>query len=344
MLSLDLPPLIMVDHTVDPKKSTSQHQFSRDSCICYLRALVSKQTDFMPIPTFLSTVQDNAFITPRLRTQYVDWFYDENEKMGFDCETPAIAINYLERYLSIKRVNKQELLIAMYASFLLAIRVHESVLVAMSSANSNEPSMDHVKMMEADILQAISWRVHPVTSYCIARNVLALLPFCKEPLSHQRQEDVEILLYFTVGQYDLLHETPATLALAAILAATLYSSLPTQSVWDLIRDIGSCIDCDHVNASSKELLKILTLYDEPAAECLSERENTESPTGVEDIFFDGEHAVTQPHPMSMMPEDLANCRSVPISEKRRGENGRTTVSAKKPRGYTSPFESHTLCM
>ncbi len=285
----------------------------------------------MPNSTFLSTVQDNAFITVQLRSQYVDWFYDENEKMGFDCETSNIALNYLERYLSIKKVNKQELLAAIYACFSLASRVHESALVVLSSTHSSEPSMDTLKLMEADILHAISWRVHPVTSYCIARNVLALLPVCRECLSHQRQEDVEMLLCIAAGQYELVHETPVMLALAAVLAATMYSSLITQPIWDLIRDVGLRIDCDRLNESSNEMLKLLKLYDEPA-----ERVNTESPTGVQDIHFDGQHAPPQPYPM--VPKGSDDCYSAPFSEKRQRDHGLTTVSAKKPRledGYTN---------
>ncbi len=223
--------------------------------------------------------------------------------MGFDCETANIGLNYLERYLSIEKVDKEKLRVAMYACFSLAACVHENVRVGMSSTTRSVPSVYAVKRMEAYILKLISWRVHPVTSHCIARNVLALLPACKESLSHQRQEDVEMLLCAAAGQYNLVHETPAMLALAAVLAATIYSNLPKQPVWDLMGDVGLRINCDCLNERSDEMIMLLKLYDEPA-----ER--------VQGICFDEQHAAPLPYPL--VPEGASlpvNYCSVPISEK-----------------------------
>ncbi len=225
--------------------------------------------------------------------------------MGFDCETANIGLNYLERYLSIEKVDKEKLRVAMYACFSLAACVHENVRVGMSSTTRSAPSVYAVKRMEAYILKLISWRVHPVTSHCIARNVLALLPVCKESLSHQRHEDVEMLLYAAAGQYNLVHETPAMLALAAVLAATMYSNLPKQPVWDLMGDVGLLrINCDCLNEISDEMIMLLKLYDEPA-----ERVNTDTSTGVQGIYFDEQHAAPLPCPMAV------NYCSVPISGK-----------------------------
>ena len=319
------------------QRPTRQHRFPRKSCIQCLQALVAKQADFMPDPTFLDSVQDK-FMTPSLRARHVDWFYEENDKMDFDSETPAIALNFLERYLSRKKVSKQELHIAMCASFSLATRVHESILMAITPGCKNGFASDDVKLMEAGVLEAIEWRVHPVTSSCIAQNVLALLPLCKGPLSHQRKEDVDMLLCAAIGQYYLLCETPSTLALAAVLAASTYSHLPTQSVWDLIEEIGSCIDDERVKVNSEEMLKLLTMYDnEPSAECSPERKNTESPTGVQDLYLNERDI---PHP-PMMPTGPANDCAISDSQKR-AAGGLCAVSAKKPKlddGYASPFQS-----
>jgi hypothetical protein len=237
----------------------------------------------------MGTIQggSGAFMTPGLRMQYCDWLYEETEKLGLDCETAAIALNFLERYLSLQKVNKQELLLAMHSSFSLSMRVHNSARVIMQpSDDPHEPTPKDVNMMEAHILETINWRVHPVTSYAIARNALRVLPPCRAALKHQRQEDVDMLLYAANGHYYLLCETPSTLAFAAVLASTFYSDLSVQSVWDLIKHLGASVSDCRVKIISEEMLKLLTMYDNdpPAAPLLDRKINAGSPTGVEDLY------------------------------------------------------------
>jgi hypothetical protein len=110
--------------------------------------------------------------------------------------------------------------------------------------------------METDIMSTISWQMHPVTAHLVARNVLGLLPSTNDDLQHQRTDDVDMLICIATRQYKLLHDTPSTIAFAAVLAASSYSNLPTEVLWGLVDSIEE-IDRSRVAAHCQEMENIL---------------------------------------------------------------------------------------
>jgi len=312
-----------------PKKAGSSssvvnNEFEPDAeCLEYLKCLIRKEAEFMPCSTYLTTTQTSSFMTPNLRAQCVDWFFDETEKMKFDLDTAAIGLNVMERYMSLRELtSKQEMLLALYSSFSLAARIHENVLVqcwdsksGAAASTGRGPSRDDVKLMETDILDTISWRMHPVTPHLVARNVLALLPQTNDRLEQQRMDDVDTLLFIATRQHSLLHDSPSTIAFAAVLASSAYSKLSTVLLWDLVDSIDE-IDRSRVSAQCKDMEDLLNLDDDvlatPSVTASSrcQYQDRESPTGID--THDGTllrqaSAPTDPNPRKRkLPADTGN--------------------------------------
>jgi hypothetical protein len=134
--------------------------------------------------------------------------------------------------------------------------------------NTSEPSpsRDDVKLMETGILSTISWRMNPVTAHLVARDVLGLLPSTKDDLQHQRTDDVGMLICIATRQQNLLHDTPSTIAFAAVLAASTYLNLSTEVLWGLVGSIEE-ISRSRVAAHFKEMESLLNFEGDTVVAC-----------------------------------------------------------------------------
>ena len=65
-----------------------------------------------------------------------------------------------------------------------------------------------------------------------------------------------MLICIATRQYNLLHDTPSTIAFAAVLAASAYSNLSTEVLWGLVDSIEE-IDRSRVAAHFQEMENIL---------------------------------------------------------------------------------------
>ena len=248
--------------------------FARQSVTDYLHSLVRKEGDCQACPDAILSNSPGGAV---LRTKYVDWFFNENKKMGFDTNTAAIAINILERYMSSKKLSKAEILMGLYGSLSLAARTHEGVRVSFSKGTKGMFTQTDIEMTEAAILQSISWRVHPVTPHCIARNVMILLPPCSDDAMQLRHEDVDTLLEISIGGHELRGDAPSTIAFAAILATNAFYNLTNERVWNIAREIVPDLDVARIVACSEAMEQLLGFFGDETAE----EEGYISPTGVD---------------------------------------------------------------
>ncbi len=251
----------------------------------------------MPSPQLLET--GPVFIDSKMRTRYVDWFFEEGKKMGFDAETAAIAINILERSVSsgIGRT-KPEFLLAMYVCFDLAARAHEEVRMNHAAQNCKKYKHD-AQTMESKVLQCkyVKWRVHPVTTHCLSRNIMLVFPASCEAIADQREEDVETLLEIAAGEYEHLDDLPSTIAFAAVLASTRVCNSPVEMVWNLARSLPA-LNHKRISICEEKMLQLLLFGEDDAI--------SKSPTGIDDV-----ETIRTPQPISSKMPTLPTSPSSP---------------------------------
>jgi hypothetical protein len=249
----------------------------------------------MPSPQLLET--GPAFIDAKVRTVYVDWFFEAGKKMGFDAETPAIAINILERSVGsgIGRT-KPDFLLAMYVCFDLAARAHEEVRINYPG-QSCKVAKHNAQTMESKVLQCkyVKWRVHPVTTHCLSRNIMFVIPASSKVIADQREQDVETLLEIAAGEYEHLNDLPSTIAFAAVLASTRVCNLPVETLWNLARSIPA-LNHKRILICEEMMLQLLLFGEDDVI--------AKSPTGIDDI-----ETIRTLQPISSMNLMLPTCPS-----------------------------------
>jgi hypothetical protein len=118
------------------------------------------------------------------RFKMAEWCYQIVDICGFSRETVAIAMSYLDRYMSTEvgstaLYDNRVFLLAAVTCLYTAIKIHEpkamepKFIVQLSKGAYTE---EQVTDMELEILTAIQWRMNPPTSLSFINNFLALLP------------------------------------------------------------------------------------------------------------------------------------------------------------------------
>ena len=181
-------------------------------------------------------------LTAADRIKVVDWCYSVVDLCKFDRETVSIAMEMVDRFLSVASSSKssskcvlaQDILcgdretyqlIAMSALYI-AIKTKEQVAFgsdAFAVLSRGMYTAQEIEAMEMTILRTLSWRVNAPTSVQVANHILSLiLPRC----GHIRESTWEVILdevrYQTeiaVGDYYFVTQRPSTVAMAAIINA-----------------------------------------------------------------------------------------------------------------------------
>lgn len=193
------------------------------------------------------------------REKICEWCYQVVDHFDFNRQVVAIALNYLDRYLALRPVNRKLFQLAAMTCLFIAIKMNESKVLSLSaflSLSRGYFQAEHVLAMEHAILRALSWRVNPPTPIIQAKYLFFILPKHVK----KRAEILEITRFLTeigVCDYFFVPHKPSTIAIAALLSA-----------FDIV-------GCDVVSESTKQLflkrtqeLTGLNCYTEEIAGCV----------------------------------------------------------------------------
>jgi hypothetical protein len=119
------------------------------------------------------------------RFKMAEWCCQVVDFCKFNRETVAIAMSYLDRYLSTQGVRSPALddrkvfQLAAMTCLYTAIKIHEPEAMEpriISQLSRGGYTEEQVTDMELEILNAIQWRMNPPTAFSFIHNLLALLP------------------------------------------------------------------------------------------------------------------------------------------------------------------------
>lgn len=158
------------------------------------------------------------------REKICEWCYQVIDHFDFNRETVSVSLNYLDRYLSTRPVNRKIFQLAAMTSLYIAIKLNEPGMLKLScfvELSRGYFSAEHIIAMEDAILRALHWHVHPPTSLCFIRYFMMLLP--QERISpiatHEIKELSRFLTELSVCDYFFTTQKPSSIALAGILLA-----------------------------------------------------------------------------------------------------------------------------
>eukprot|EP00542_Grammatophora_oceanica_P021335 CAMPEP_0194038392 /NCGR_PEP_ID=MMETSP0009_2-20130614/10632_1 /TAXON_ID=210454 /ORGANISM="Grammatophora oceanica, Strain CCMP 410" /LENGTH=271 /DNA_ID=CAMNT_0038680875 /DNA_START=9 /DNA_END=824 /DNA_ORIENTATION=+ len=158
------------------------------------------------------------------RQQMIEWFCKIVDYCQFERETVEIAVNYLDRYLSNKRVSSEESitrdrfhLVAM-TSLYLAAKIHEPIAMEapiVASLSGGQVTVEQLLDCEQELLGGLNWRMHPPTSMSFARHFVGRFKVLQR---EQLLELSKIQLEAAVQDYSIVQHNvlPSMLAAAAV--------------------------------------------------------------------------------------------------------------------------------
>jgi len=193
------------------------------------------------------------------REKICEWCYQVVDHFDFNREIVDIALNYLDRYLATRQVNKKIFQLAAMTALYLAIKLYEPGVLRMSSLielSRGYFKVEHIAAMEENILRALSWLVHPPTSLAFTRCLMQLLPCdCAQSVKHGILELTRFLTELSVCDFFFVTHKPSSIAIAALMNAIEMTKISKVSM-KLRQQFINNISVDaHLDSNSDEVIE-----------------------------------------------------------------------------------------
>jgi hypothetical protein len=183
------------------------------------------------INDYLSTISpSDTTVDTWCRFKMVEWCYQVIDRAEFRRETASIAINYLDRYLSISSTKVQSILydrskyqLCAMTCLFIAIKLNETKMLdtnLMSQLSRDCYSKQDFISMEMDIVTELNWYLNGPTPISFMEHYLALLPLYRSELEVNQTtiaENARHQIEVSVGEYSLMTTPPSMVAVAALV-------------------------------------------------------------------------------------------------------------------------------
>mmetsp|Transcript_3293 Transcript_3293/g.7382 ORF Transcript_3293/g.7382 Transcript_3293/m.7382 type:complete len:487 (-) Transcript_3293:805-2265(-) len=154
------------------------------------------------------------------RSKVASWLLEFEEEYGISQETIAVAVNYMDRYLSQISTKKSILQLLAMGSIFVAAKLHETFPIGMHElrdlADGTYLESD-IKLMELELLRVIQWKLTPVTPQSFMTHLVQFIP-CTDA-RRLVQEDAVTFLDVVIPEYEFLKYSPSIIGTSAVLCA-----------------------------------------------------------------------------------------------------------------------------
>eukprot|EP00555_Chaetoceros_dichaeta_P007199 CAMPEP_0198264542 /NCGR_PEP_ID=MMETSP1447-20131203/16207_1 /TAXON_ID=420782 /ORGANISM="Chaetoceros dichaeta, Strain CCMP1751" /LENGTH=324 /DNA_ID=CAMNT_0043953513 /DNA_START=83 /DNA_END=1057 /DNA_ORIENTATION=- len=170
------------------------------------------------------TSSNSGGINEVWREKICEWTFQVIDHFDFNREIASISLDYLDRYLCTRTVNRKTFQLAAMTSLFLAIKLYEPTALRMSSfieLSRGYFKTEHIAFMESNILWTLSWHVHPPTPLNFVRNFIPLLEQsgCSSSVALEIKEVARFLTELSVCDYYFTTRKPSSIGLGALLTA-----------------------------------------------------------------------------------------------------------------------------
>lgn len=176
-----------------------------------------------------ANAKENDPIDGECRSRMVQWCYQIVDFCKFNRDTVAIAMNYLDRYMSTEQGaealgSRTRFQLVVMTCLYTAIKIHEPEALApcvLAGLSRNKFSVQEVEDMERELINALQWRMNPPTALSFMQALLSLIP--KRTMEESRRRKVvelaQLQIEKSVEDYSFVGLKSSTIALAAIVNA-----------------------------------------------------------------------------------------------------------------------------
>jgi hypothetical protein len=170
-----------------------------------VRVMLTKEVNYLPSPNYIADVQCDG-MRPLWRRRVTEWLLEFQEEFGISQDTVAVAVNYMDRYLSKKSTEKEIVQLLAMGSIFVAAKLHETYSIGMKELQALADEVylaSDIKLMELELLSVIQWNLNPITPQLIMNHLVYYIPDAQQ--RQTLREHAEAFLDVTLcGEYVLL--------------------------------------------------------------------------------------------------------------------------------------------
>ena len=274
--------LIDNDHVVNASSSTAASSTNNDTPVLddcnnksILSTMLSQEKYYVSRP-YLNVVSNNsktkgksnissnstsrstAALDVACRTRVCKWMFHIIDIMGLQHETAAIAISYLDRFMSIscahkskqKRsttsCNRREYQLVASTSLYIAIKIHEPFVLipeVISSLTRGLVTPDNIIACEKIILATLKWRMNGPTPHQYINYILKLLPSYSTSTSSSTT-DQELVNKLSESSHSWIETAIKDYACIPLRSSTVALSALLNSLEDISQGADHCLSSE----------------------------------------------------------------------------------------------------
>ncbi|XP_010461520.1 PREDICTED: cyclin-A3-4-like isoform X2 [Camelina sativa] len=221
------PSVVIEPRSVDPQMC---EPFAND-IFAYLREMEG-EPKYRPLPDYIEKVQND--ITPHMRAVLVDWLVEVAEEYKLVSDTLYLTVSYIDRFLSVKPINRQKLQLVGVSAMLIASKYEEigpPKVEDFCYITDNTFTKQEVVSMEADILLALQFELGCPTIKTFLRRFTRV----GQEDFNDSQLEIEFLCCYlselSMLDYTCVKYLPSLLAASAVFLAR-FIIRPKQHPWN----------------------------------------------------------------------------------------------------------------
>lgn len=205
----------------------------------------------MPVSDYMAVVQKD--LTPNLRKIVVDWMWEVCEEQKCQEDIFPLAVNYMDRFLSVKPINKNHLQLLGTTCLLVSSKLRESDSLSVDLLviyTDNTVTTEELLMWEMLLLSILKWEVSAITAHDFLWYILKRLnldtakPFVDVVIKH-----CGTFIGMCARDYKFCSYPPSVIAGASIAAALNGLQYAAIYKYDLFAKLHT------ITGSKKELLQ-----------------------------------------------------------------------------------------
>lgn len=176
-------------------------------------------------------------ITPDMRKIVVEWMLEVCEIHKCTEEIFSLAVNYLDRFMSVVRITKNQLQLVAFVCLLLASKIREPTPLStklLSAYTEQSIRIEDLPSWELLIAAKLKWNLGAVTAGDFLGHLLDSIPL-EAPIQVMVRRHAQTFIYLSAREFKFCVYTSSILAGAAIAAALRGLRWTARGVWDLDR-------------------------------------------------------------------------------------------------------------
>ncbi|PAN16607.1 hypothetical protein PAHAL_3G071100 [Panicum hallii] len=190
------------------------------------------ETRKMPSTHFVETTQTDMSTT--MRAVLIDWLVEVTEEYRLVPDTLYLTVNYIDRYLSVKEINRNRLQLLGVACLLIAAKYEEICppqVEELCYITDGSYTKEEVLQMEASVLNYLKFEMTVPTPKCFLRRFVRAAQVFDEGSTLHLEFLANYICELSLLEYSLLCYLPSLVAASSVFLAR-FILKPTTNPWN----------------------------------------------------------------------------------------------------------------